>query len=293
MSIIGIQTRNQSETQIMEICTRANDWLAKKLNVVSTQEFGRQCNWGKDAFHGGLWMNDTKQSVLNFRNLYGEKVIDMLRIIGHELRHAYQHQNNMLTDRKGSATKGGKNAILSGTWNGASWTGFYSDAPWEIDARAYEQEYKQMIIDSGIISEEELNMVLPGDRVTYFNEDQKKKELNDSSEEAIHYFEAATISKAQDDKNGELRKKAIVNAGFILKNNKWSYGDTSRSEQLVMQKTFKSLKKEFAVKYRNDALAYLTDSQYKNTAKKDRFWAAQENILQFDTVELAMSDLSI
>ena len=69
MSNIGLNPRNKTETQIMEITTRAHDWLAKELNLVSRQEFGRTAYWGKDAFHGGLWMNDDKLSVLNFRNL--------------------------------------------------------------------------------------------------------------------------------------------------------------------------------------------------------------------------------
>jgi hypothetical protein len=295
MSNVGINPRNKTEEQIIEICTRAHNWLAKELNVASSQEFGRTAIWGKDAFHAGLWIERNKQSVLNFRNLYGNTVSDMLRIIGHELRHAMQYKHGMLkVDQFSKVTTGVHGRWERGYWNDEYYSGKYRDAPWEIDARAYQNQYKQMIIDSGVVTSEELDIVLPGNRVTYFNEDKKQEELSESNKERIHWFKAATISKAQSDKNDKLLHKAFKDAGFIAPTSpkgRWSFGDAPRAKRADMNKAWKSAKKEFALKYRKDAIAYLTDSEYKSISKADQYWEAQKNILQYDEVEITEGDL--
>ena len=96
MSNIGLKIRNENEQQVVDIMTRCHDWLANELDIDSKMEFGRTCNWGKDAFHAGLWYNSTKQSVLNFRNLYGANMYQMLKIVAHEARHGVQYKTGML-----------------------------------------------------------------------------------------------------------------------------------------------------------------------------------------------------
>jgi hypothetical protein len=297
MSYVGINPRNKTEKQIIEICTRAHNWLAKELDVDSSQEFGRTALWGKDAFHGGLWISGKKQSVLNFRNLYGENVKTMLNIVSHELRHAYQYANGMMRDDNIGRSKGGMHVGVweCGYWNDKYYSGVYREAPWEIDARAHEETYTQMIIDSGVVSAKELDIILPGARTTYYNESEKQEQFSNNSKERIHWFKAATISKAQSDKNDKLLHKAFSDAGFIAPTSpkgNWSFGKVSKAQQVVMDKEWKFAKKQFATKYRKDAVAYLTDSKYKSIASKDQFWEAQKNILEFDTVELAVSALT-
>ena len=297
MSNVGLNPRNKTETQIMEITTRAHDWLAKELNLVSRQEFGRTAYWGKDAFHGGLWMINDKLSVLNFRNLYGENVKTMLNIVSHELRHGYQYANGMMREDHYGRSKGG---LHSGTWEQGYWnneyySGVYREAPWEIDARAHEETYTNMIIDAGIVSAKELDIILPGARTTYYNESEKMEQLKNSSKERIHWFKAATISKKEDENNDRLCHEAFIDAGFIKPSSpkgKWSFPNVSRAKKVAMDKDFKAAKREFALKYRKDAVAYLTDSEYKALGKKDTFWEAQKNILEFDEVEITMSDLT-
>jgi len=157
----GLKARNATETQIMEITTRCHDWLAKELDLESNMSFGRVAVYGSNASYVGTWRNTQRKSLLNFRNLYGASVRDMIQTIGHEARHSMQYRDGTLKQngKKNRIVDGEK--IISRIWEGETWTGPYIDAPWEIDARAFQGEYAQMIIDSGIVSEEELNIVLP------------------------------------------------------------------------------------------------------------------------------------
>ena len=158
MSNIGLKIRNENEQQVVDIMTRCHDWLANELDIDSKMEFGRTCNWGKDAFHAGLWYNSTKHSVLNFRNLYGANMYQMLKIVAHEARHAVQGKTGMIDWTKDRRVKTLHNGRWeSGTWNGEYWSGPYRDAPWEVDARAHEEEYAQLVIDAGIITQEEFD----------------------------------------------------------------------------------------------------------------------------------------
>ena len=298
MSNIGIRPRNNNEKQIIEICTRAHDWLAKELGVESTQEFGRTAYWGKDAFHAGLWYERSKQSVLNFRNLYGETVNTMLRIIGHELRHAMQYKHGMLKqDQYRKHTTGVHGRWERGYWNDEYFSGAYRDAPWEVDARAYQEKYRQMITDAGIVSAKELDLILSGQRVTYYNEQQKMEEFENNSKEGIHWFKAATISQEQDEENKKLMHQGWVDLGYIAP----TRGKTWKYPEGVSNKAFKEMrsgwdlvKKKYRLTYRKDAMAYLTDSQL-TACRKDRldtYWEAQKNILEFDEVELSMADVT-
>ena len=299
MSNVGLKPKNKTETQIIDICTRAHDWLAKELGVESTQVFGRTAYWGRDAFHGGLWINQNKHSVLNFRNLYGENVRNMLEIIGHELRHALQYQKGWLKDNPYANNK----SIHAGSWEEGEWmgkdfTGAYRDAPWEIDAKKYQKKYAQMIIDSGVVTAKELDVRLPGERIKYYNEYEKKTQLEEKLNTRIHWFKAADVTREQADKNDKLFDEMLIEAGWVAPkegSNRWNLPqNASKAKVVKLEKVWDQAKKLYAMRYRRDAIAYLTDAELR-ACKKDKldtYWFAQKNILQFDEVELSMSDLT-
>ena len=160
MANIGLKPRNKNEIEIISIMTRCHDWLANELGITSRMEFGRTCNWGKDAFHAGLWLEQTKQSVLNFRNLYGATVERMLRIVAHEARHAVQYRDGLLEDKASRPKMTHNGRWETGTWKGTYYSGTYKDAPWEQDARAHETAYSKLVIDAGVVSAKELKMKL-------------------------------------------------------------------------------------------------------------------------------------
>jgi len=290
MSNIGIQPRNQNEVNVMKLMTKCHDWLAKELNIESKMEFGRTAYWGNQARHCGLWYQHTKQSVLNFRNLYGAPMQKLLHIIGHEAQHSVQYRDGLLSinDRKSKMTHNGKWEV--GYWQGKLYHGPYMKAPWEIDARAHEKQYADLIIKSGIITAEELKMKLSGkqDQVIYLDQET----LQDIKDQhgAVGLYKASIHSKSEDRERNKQFKKAVIKAGFKFLNNKYQYTG-NRTQQDAQEKAWKKAKADFGTKYCDKSIAFLTKADEKKLAKSDRFWAAQQNRVFYKSRPLKDSDL--
>ena len=270
MANIGIKPRNQNEIDVMKLMTKCHDWLAKELDIASKMEFGRTAYWGNQARHCGLWYQDTKQSVLNFRNLYGANMYRLLKIIAHEARHSEQYRDGLLSiqGRQSKMTHNGK--IEVGYWKGDLYQGSYKEAPWEIDARAHEKQYADLIIKSGIITDEELKMKLSGkqDQVIYL-EDETIQDIEDQHG-AVSLYKASVHSKEQQD-----RRKAELEEVY----KKDGYG------------AYKKARKDLKTKYCDKSIAFLTKADEKKLAKSDRFWAAQQNRVFYKSRPLKDSDL--
>ena len=291
MSNIGLKTRNQNERDVIEIMTRCHNWVADKLNIDSKMEFGRTAYWGKDAFHAGLWFNTTKQSVLNFRNLYGAPMARLLRIIAHEARHAVQYRDGLLLTqgRNSKMTHNGKYEY--GTWKGERYSGSYRDAPWEIDARAHEKQYSDMIIKAGIISPAELKMKLSGkqDQVVYLGSETRNEIRKQHVE--VHFYKASKIIESQQEKRQKQLHKAVISAGFKydVKTNRYSF--TGKTQHQAQDKAWKKAKKDFNTKYCDKSIAFLTRDKEKLLSKGKRFWEAQKNRMFYKSRPMQDSDL--
>jgi hypothetical protein len=225
MANIGLRVRDENEQQIVDIMTRCHDWLANELDIESNMAFGRTAYWGDDAFHAGLWYDKTKQSVLNFRNLYGANVYQLLKIIAHEARHGVQYKTGMLTDEKRSRKTRHDGKWETGVWNGEYWSGRYRDAPWEVDARAHEKTYAQLVIDAGIITQEELSLKLAGregdsDHMIVRLDTETHQAIQDKHGE-VHLWKAAVQTREEYDANKKLFQ-SLVSKAFILKGNVWN-----------------------------------------------------------------------
>jgi hypothetical protein len=156
----GIVIRNQEEQMMVETLTLAHDALNKELGVNTTLSFQRECNWGKDARHAGLYYGRTKEIKLNFRNMYGATLSQLLEVLGHEMRHAVQDLNGwhmLSTDGKGK----GKNPMISGSWKGQHMWVRYMDAPWEVDARDFEKPYAELAVKLLNLTTEQCAVQLP------------------------------------------------------------------------------------------------------------------------------------
>jgi hypothetical protein len=319
MSNIGLKIRNENEQQVVDIMTRCHDWLAKELDIESKMAFGRTCNWGKDAFHAGLWCFDSEQSVLNFRNLYGANMYQMLKIVAHEARHAVQGKTGMIDwtkDRRVKTLHDGR--WESGTWNGEYWSGPYRDAPWEIDARAHEEPYAQMVIDAGIISQEELSIKLAGregdtDHMIIKLDTETEQEIRDKHGK-VSLWKAAVQTKEEDQANDD-RFEDLVKPYFVLENKKqysYNYPESFKDSDGVINgslhydkikafhkeadKVWKDAKKETKLAYRDDAIAFLTEKEMQKlkkakASKNDMFWAAQKNVVEYKTRPATEEDL--
>ena len=293
MANIGLAPRNQNERDVMAIMTRCHNWLADHLNIDSRMEFGRTAYWGRDAFHAGLWYQDTLQSVLNFRNLYGATVERLLRIVAHEARHAVQYKTGLLSrnGRNHKMTHNGR--YESGTWRGQYYHGTYRDAPWEKDARAHEKTYSDMVIRAGIISPAELKIKLSGkqDQVVYL-ESETMQEI-ERKHGAVSYYKASQHTQAQQANRQKQFEKAIRQAGFKWhkQSKRWQFTAKDRAGAKAQKKAWDKAHKEYKLKYCDKSIAFLTKAQEKNTEKSQRFWAAQQNRVFYKSRPMQDSDL--
>jgi len=289
MANIGIKPRNATEVQIIDITRRAHNWLAKELDIDSTLEFGRTAYWGRDAFHAGLWYNHTKQSVLNFRNLYGENVMTLLRIIGHEARHAVQYRDGMLSTL-GRHTYTHNERYESGMWNGERYYGPYLTAPWEIDARAHEEQYAQLITDSGILTEDELFMTIPGLKDDIYLEDETRQKVNDEFG-PVSWYKATVQTEQENDMNYEKFIATIQEAGWEMPKGKKKWTLKDGYDWKTAKSVWDKAKKLTKTTYRKDAIAFLTREQERTIPKDKRFWAAQANVVEFEKRALTLADM--
>ena len=301
MANIGLRVRDENEQQVVDIMTKCHNWLATELDIESNMEFGRTCNWGKDAFHAGFWCDSTKQSVLNFRNLYGANMYQMLKIVAHEARHGVQHKCGMLTDENRGKKMKHDGRWESGTWNGEYWSGKYRDAPWEIDARAHEEPYAQMVIDAGIISQEELSIKLAGrdgdtDHMIIRLDTETQNEIKQKHGH-VTLWKAAVQTKEEDDANTKLFQSIISKVfTFNTKSNMWNPMKGCGLSHKELDKVWKKAKGETKLKYRDDAIAFLTTKEMaklkkEKASKTDMFWAAQKNMVVYKTRPATEDDL--
>ena len=156
----GIVIRNSQEQLAVDIMIKAHAILCEKLQVKTDLTFQRECNWGKNARHAGWYLSSEKLVALNFRNMYGATIVDLLEVLGHEMRHAVQDVNGW-HKLHSAGTGANKMRRISGTWKGERMFVPYFDAPWEVDAREYEKPYAEIVTKELGLSDEILNTKLP------------------------------------------------------------------------------------------------------------------------------------
>ena len=326
MANIGLKVRDENEQQVVDIMTRCHDWLANELDIDSKMEFGRTCNWGKDAFHAGLWYNSTQQSVLNFRNLYGANMYQMLKIVAHEARHAVQYKTGMLTEERRSHKTKHNGKWETGIWNGEYWSGAYKDALWEVDARAHEEPYAQMVIDAGVISQEELSIKLaarPGDtdhmivkldteteqeirdkhgKVTLYKVAVQTQQEDQANTDRFEDLVKPYFTKGQENNyvsNTKFFKKCVktqIDVENISKKDLSAILKIQKFYRKKFEKVWNDAKKQTKLTYRDDAVAFLTEKEMQKlkkakATKNDMFWAAQKNVVKYKTRPATSEDL--
>ena len=185
MSKKGMIPRDKKEVLAKELLIKCHDWLKRDLKVDTNLVLSRECNWGKNAFHAGCYVDARNEVRMNFRNFSGASIYDFLEVLGHEMRHAVQYSKGFLerTRLDGHVTRNSKRYV-SGTWKGEHlWRVAYVDAPWEVDARKYQAKYADKVIKALGITNKELNVTTEmgiqnnsDQRATYLNLNKKYKE---------------------------------------------------------------------------------------------------------------------
>jgi hypothetical protein len=148
MSKVGLKVRNKEEAIAINVITKAHEWLNKKFGVDTNLTFSREVNWGRDADHAGFYSHGNKEVRINIRNLYGHTIHKVVEVLGHEIRHAIQHKKKWLVKESRWNEDKVSGKYESGKWKGKDYHGKYLTAPWEIDAREYQTEYADMVIEA-------------------------------------------------------------------------------------------------------------------------------------------------
>ncbi len=140
-------TRNQVEVRQVKAIEVASNILEDLLNLKHrglTLQAQRQAGWaGSNAWHSGMYVNNESLIKVNFRNLTGATLEQIIEVLGHEFRHAVQYSTGLL---RGYQNWTGP--ALSNKIDGRdSRFGRYWNMPWEIDARAHQKVYAQMVFN--------------------------------------------------------------------------------------------------------------------------------------------------
>jgi hypothetical protein len=199
MSKAGLVIRNNEEKMAVECVTKAHKWFNEKFNLQTNLTFSREVNWGKDAIHAGYYANQNKEVRINIRNLYGHSIKTILEVLGHEIRHAIQYDNNWIETSRSS--KHSSSGYESGKWKGNVYWGKYLTAPWEIDARKYEKQYAKMVIKELGLDEESKIKLPYGTMSVKLKEETQQKFLSKNKNKDIRLFQSYD-SKRKSNSNG-------------------------------------------------------------------------------------------
>ena len=159
--------RNSHERVMFEETMEMAEYLLDVLGLrhwLKEVRIERMNGWGStDASYAGLYRPSQRLVKVNVRTLYGATRADCLRVLAHEMRHAYQDKNEMFkfTGRRQT-----------------NHHSVYLSLPYEVDAREYERVYLEMFAKhKGVDLETLYKYTLPGDRETVWDYDNQVKEL--------------------------------------------------------------------------------------------------------------------
>jgi len=159
--INGIYAYTDTDKFFAASLMKAHNHLCKQLNIDVPLYYERKHIFGPAAPFYGTFSPTKNECRFNFATNYGRTLYKAIETIGHELRHAIQFKEGWYaghTETR-SMVDGKRTKILIGDYKGVHYAGDYINAPWEIDARGFQQLYRDMCL--GLFTEKELATVLP------------------------------------------------------------------------------------------------------------------------------------
>jgi len=153
----GIYAYSDIDKMFAKNLQTAHEYICDQIGVDVPLLYERKHIYGPAARYMGCYKPSDTLCVFNFSANYGQTLSSALETIGHELRHALQFQEGWFSGHTEHRQRWGKE--LRGDWKGEEYKGDYLNAPWEIDARAFQQHYGQLT--HHLFTKEELNTVLP------------------------------------------------------------------------------------------------------------------------------------
>tara|TARA_R100000951_G_scaffold94548_1_gene83323 strand:- start:17319 stop:17840 length:522 start_codon:yes stop_codon:yes gene_type:complete len=153
----GIYAYSDIDKMFAKNLQMAHDFLCKELGLETTLKYQRKYVYGNPLQYLGCYKSWSNESCIDFANSEHLTLARVIETVGHELRHALQYKEGWFTGHTEHRQRWGKE--LRGVWKGEEYKGDYLNAPWEIDARAFQQHYGQLT--HHLFTEEELNTTLP------------------------------------------------------------------------------------------------------------------------------------
>lgn len=153
-----IRPRDKLEVLQIRALEVASEILCEYLKVDVILQAQRQAGWcGSDTFHSGMYSSGDRLIKINFRNLEGSSTKSVLTILGHEFRHAFQFQHGLYVNRKWLGEKFQPSFFHHNKRYAA-----YLNEPIEIDARAYQEIYANIVLNDIRFSNFKNALNIPG-----------------------------------------------------------------------------------------------------------------------------------
>jgi hypothetical protein len=107
----------------------------------------------------------------------------------------------------------------------------------------------------------------------------------------VHLYKVSLHTQQQQHQRDQDFEKRVLAEGWYKnnKNGKWYHSDLANYKEKL--KTFKKIHKELNTQYCDHSVAFLTETEYKNTVPEARFWSAQRNRTFYNSRPMQDSDL--
>ena len=313
----GIVIRNKTEQTFVDKVRDCHAYLNTELGLNAQLNIERHLAWGRDTWYAGYFCQDENLVNINFERLYGFPMQDILKVLCHEMRHAYQYDKGWFgdpnSDRFRSVRYRSKGRIESDYWKGKPYDRYaYKDCPWEVDARAHEEPYYKLLLKDGLITETQGKMVMQGDkhqRIDYSDLDKiiRKKYKTEKTQRFVAYEDSAEARKQNDQTVHNKYVKLFKRYGYTFDklSNRWNNRSTKRPTEKAAKefnKLWKQYKQESKHKQRKDGLVVVGLSElpekFMSWSRKalDCYWANEDkftkNFIAYPKYNLTFRDLT-
>jgi hypothetical protein len=312
----GIVIRNQTEQNFVDKVKECHSFLNTHLQLNSNLNIERHLAWGHDTWYAGYYCQDDNLVNINFERCYGFSLKDIMKVLCHEMRHAYQHDKGWFGDPNSDRFRfvrrqTSRGRIETDYWKGKKYDRWaYKDCPWEVDARAHEDKYYALLEKAGLITKEQSVWAMPGDKhqkvdYTEFSEIIRKKYQSESTQKFVAYVLSPEERKA---KRKAVLQKYIplikaVGYDYNEKKNKWEPNDNyTQKNAKKLNDLWKKYKKEMKHEQRKDGDVVVgineLPKQYTRWTRKalDYYWANEEqfttNFIAYPKYNLTFRDLT-
>ena len=311
----GIVIRNQTEQNFVDKVRECHQHLNTHLELNTALNIERHLAWGRDTWYAGYYCQKENLVNINFERLYGFELKDILKVLCHEMRHGLQHAKGWFgdpnSDRFRTVSYRSKGRIESDYWKGKRYDRWaYKDCPWETDARAYEQPYYDLLTKANLITKEQGQMSMPGDKHQRPDHSEyenliRKKYNRDDTQRFVAFEDSRLVRKEKSKMIYNKYEKLFQAYGYSFNtetNNWFSKKSHTAAQAKEFNKLWSQYKKEDKHKQRKDGCVVVGVSELPkeytrwNQKALDYYWANEDkfvnNFIPYPKYNLTFRDLT-